>query len=96
MLVETGKKIFCLSLDTGKQSGTFRPLKFNLNLTIMVISIVNTNMYQTDTGKKVNIFCPRSVFNFADRKAVTAKSDREALKCLSPLNRYFQNQLYAH
>ena len=26
MLVETGKKIFCLSLDTGKQSGTFRPL----------------------------------------------------------------------
>ena len=26
MLVETGKKIFCLSLDTGKQSGTFRAL----------------------------------------------------------------------
>ena len=26
MLMETGKKIFCLSLDTGKQSGTFRPL----------------------------------------------------------------------
>ena len=26
MLAETGKKIFCLSLDTGKQSGTFRPL----------------------------------------------------------------------
>ena len=26
MLVETGKKIFCLPLDTGKQSGTFRPL----------------------------------------------------------------------
>ena len=26
MLVETGKKIFCLSLNTGKQSGTFRPL----------------------------------------------------------------------
>ena len=27
MLVETGKKIFCLSLDTGKQSETFRPLE---------------------------------------------------------------------
>ena len=26
MLVETGKNTFCLSLDTGKQSGTFRPL----------------------------------------------------------------------
>ena len=26
MLVETGKKIFYLSPDTGKESGTFRPL----------------------------------------------------------------------
>ena len=26
MLVETGKSTFCLSLDTGKQSGTFRLL----------------------------------------------------------------------
>ena len=26
MLVETGKNTFCLSLDTGKQSGTFQPL----------------------------------------------------------------------
>ena len=31
MLVETGKKIFCLSLDTGKQSGTFRPLSLQWN-----------------------------------------------------------------
>ena len=37
MLVETGKNTFCLSLDTGKQSGTFRPLntisKISLGLT---------------------------------------------------------------
>ena len=33
MLVETGKKIFCLSLDTGKQSGTFRPLSEDMENT---------------------------------------------------------------
>ena len=33
MLVETGK-IFCLSLDTGKQSGTFRPLLIALKASL--------------------------------------------------------------
>ena len=30
MLLETGKNTFCLSLDTGKQSGTFRPLYIHI------------------------------------------------------------------
>ena len=41
MLVETGKKIFCLSLDTGKQSGTFRPLALYIGIEIMANSRVD-------------------------------------------------------